>query len=147
MVTYGIYLLDMLVLAEVVGEDDEEVPFAVNELRHKANHIDVCVLAVGLETVATKHLQTVAQLFEVKVGVFGVDSDVIHPLVDNLRHFSDYTLLDELCFMTVIVVLVQDLIEDSQVLLIVFRITLGTDDLMRVLEFLKVLIGRKTVRL
>lgn len=93
-------------LAEVVGEDDEEVPLAVDELGHDAEHVDVSVVAVGLEAVAAEHLQPVALFLKVEVGVLGVDCDVVHPLVHNLRHLSDDALLYEPGLVTVVVMLV-----------------------------------------
>lgn len=145
--TDGVHFADVFVPAEVVGEDDEEVPLSVDELRHDADHIDVAVEAVGLETVAAEHLEAVTVLLEVEIGLLGVLRDVLHPLAHHLRQLGYDTLLRQRSLPTVVVILVQNQVQVGQVLLVVVGVALCADYLVRVFEFLEVLVRRQTVGL
>ena len=137
----------MLVPAEVVGEDDEEVALAVDELGHDAHHVDVPVEAVRLQAVAPEHLQPVAQLLEVEARLLRRLRDVPHPLPHHLRQLAYYPLLCQPVLRSVAVVLLQDSVQVRQVLLVVLRLPLRAYYLVRVLELLEVLVRRQTVRL
>jgi hypothetical protein len=78
--------------------------------------------------------------------VFGVGGDIPHPLADDIAELSNDFLLDIGGFAAIVIILGEDIVEDVQILLIHLRIALRADHLMRVLEFLQVLVRGETVR-
>jgi hypothetical protein len=50
----------MFMFPEIVGENNEKMSFPIDEFGDDAKHIDVSIVAVGLETIAPENFKPVS---------------------------------------------------------------------------------------
>lgn len=128
-------LLDVLVGLQQLYKNAKEVFFTSEELWHNADHVNVAIIAVGLETVAAEYFEPVLrrQLFVAMVS---------YPLVDNLFEFFNSSFLLGSGVDAIIVVLFEYLLDDPDVAFVDFEGALQADGLVGSLEFVEVFVGR-----
>ncbi len=109
-------------------------------LGHDAQHVDVAVNTIRLQTVATKYMQSVSLLVQIDIFFAKLLGDIYHPTVDSFRKLPDGIFLGQTRNIIIIIGLIEYILKDSVLILAHFRAAITADSGVRCLKPLEVFV-------